>query len=54
MDTSEWAHREMLKRLREMSPEARLKIAFDRMASGLEIQKQAMLRVAEQRRSFPR
>ena len=54
MDTSDWAHREMLRRLREMTPEERLKIALDRMTSGFEIQRQAMLRVAEQRERFPK
>jgi len=53
MDTSEWAHREMLRRLREMTPEERLNIAFDRITSGLEIHREAMLRVAEQRKQYP-
>ena len=54
MDTTDWAHREMLRRLRAMTPEERLKIALDRMASGFEIHQQAMLRVAEQREKFPK
>jgi hypothetical protein len=53
MDTSDWAHREMLRRLRSMSPEERLNIAFDRITSGIEIHKLAMLRVAEERAQYP-
>lgn len=54
MDTSEWAHREMLRRLREMTPEERLNIAFDRITSGREIHREAMLGVAKQQNQYPR
>ena len=47
MDTSDWAHREMLNRLRAMTPEERLRIVVDRMEAGRRIHRAAMLRVAE-------
>ncbi|MFI5386852.1 MAG: hypothetical protein ACHQ50_12125 [Fimbriimonadales bacterium] len=50
MDTSDWAHREMLERLRAMTPEERLRIAVDRIEAGRRIHREAMLRVAEERK----
>ena len=50
MDTSDWAHREMLRRLRAMTPEQRLEIARDRIEAGRRIHAQAMARVAEERK----
>jgi hypothetical protein len=52
MDTGDWAHREMLRRLRAMTPGERLQIAFDRITSGIEIHRLAMSRVAEERAKY--
>jgi len=52
MDTSDWAHREMLRRLRELTPEQRYKMLVDRMDFGFRLHKDAMRRIAEERKSY--
>lgn len=34
LDTSDWAHRELVKLLRQATPERRLELVFDRIALG--------------------
>jgi hypothetical protein len=46
MDTKDWAHREIVRRLRLMTPAQRLLIAFDRIEMGRDIQRLAMERSA--------
>jgi hypothetical protein len=45
MDTADWAHREMVRRLRELTPEQRWRMVFDRMEMGRHIDDLAMARV---------
>ena len=47
LDTRDWAHREIVRRLREMTPPERLKIVFDRIERGREINRLAMERAAQ-------
>lgn len=49
MDTKEWAHREMVLRLRAMSPAERLRIVFDRSKTSREIDRLAKDRIRARR-----
>jgi hypothetical protein len=53
MDTSEWAHRELVRRLRQMQPEDRFRMVIERVDLGREIQRNAMIRL-EAERAEPR
>ena len=37
LDTSEWMHRRLVERLRELTPEQRLRMVFDRIDLGRQI-----------------
>jgi len=45
MDTSVWAHREMARRLREMTPEQRAKLTTDAIELGMDIDRLARERL---------
>jgi|CXWL01.1.fsa_nt_gi hypothetical protein len=47
MDTSEWAHREIIKRLRAMTTEERLRLTFRAIDMGRQIHVQALKRLAD-------
>jgi len=47
LDTAPWAHRAMVLRLREMTPEQRLAIAIDASELGLAMDRLARQRLAE-------
>jgi hypothetical protein len=52
MDTSEQAHQELIKLLRGLTPEKRLSMMLDRSEFGADIHREAMSRVAEQRKAW--
>jgi hypothetical protein len=45
MDTSEWAHRELVRRLRQLTPEQRLHMVIERVDLGLEMHRLAKARL---------
>ena len=45
MDTAEWAHREMVRRLRAMTPEERLRLVIARVEVGRQIDRLAKGRI---------
>ncbi len=47
LDTSEWAHREIIRRLRAMTPEERLQLTFRSIEMGRHIHFQAIKRLAD-------
>jgi uncharacterized protein (DUF2249 family) len=49
MDTSEWAHREIFRRLRAMTPSQRLQMVCDHTDRGRAIHKLALDRLAAKR-----
>lgn len=51
-DTSEWAHREMVRLLRGKTPSERLEMVFDRVDTGREIDRLAKLRLSEREDSW--
>jgi|GEM_PF-5033188 len=52
LDTSEWAHRIMIERLRAMTPAERLRITFEMCELGREVRKSAVAegRIAYEKR----
>lgn len=44
MDTSEWAHREMVRRLRKLTPAERIRMVVELSQAGLEMRKAAQKR----------
>jgi|GEM_PF-2541964 len=48
MDTSPWAHREMVRRLREMTPEQRAWLTVEAIELGLQIDRLARERLRNQ------
>ena len=49
LDTQPWVHKEMIRRLRLMTPEERLRIAIERTEMGLEIARLARERMKRAR-----
>ncbi|MEZ0326808.1 MAG: hypothetical protein ACAH95_12980 [Fimbriimonas sp.] len=49
MDTSEWAHRELVNRLRQLTPEERFQMTIDCVDMGREMHALAMKRLADER-----
>lgn len=47
MDTSEWAHRVLVERLRSLTPEQRLQMTLDRVETGRSIDRLARERRAK-------
>ena len=52
MDTEEWVHREIVRRLRLMTPADRLQVVLARVEMGREIHRIALKRMAESRANY--
>ena len=49
MDTSDWAHRELVRRLRAMTPEQRFQMVIERVELGREIHRKALERLEDEK-----
>ncbi|CAN5550015.1 hypothetical protein BH11ARM1_BH11ARM1_06030 [soil metagenome] len=51
MDTKPWAHREIIRRLREMTPSQRLQMVMEATETGMAMNRLAMNRLEERLRA---